>query len=40
VEQMMEHLLPIMEKSEANMMAKFDAYQENMDAWLKEMING
>jgi hypothetical protein len=40
MKQMMEHLLPIMEKCEAKMMAKSDAYQENMDAWLEEMMDG
>jgi hypothetical protein len=40
MKQMTEHLLHIMEKFEAKMMAKLDAYQENMDAWLEEMTDG
>jgi hypothetical protein len=36
-ERVMERLLVIREKLVAKMMAKLDAYQEKMDAWLEEM---
>jgi hypothetical protein len=38
-EPIMERLLGIMEKVEAEMMAKLDACREKMQAWLKEMDN-